>query len=48
MKIKSKLLIGGLILSMVPLIISSLATKWVATKEGRHAIEEQVQRNRSF
>jgi methyl-accepting chemotaxis protein len=43
MKIKSKLLIGGLILSIVPLVISSLATKWVATKEGRHAIEEQAQ-----
>jgi hypothetical protein len=37
------LLLGGLVLATVPLIISTLGTKWVATEEGAHAIEVQVQ-----
>jgi methyl-accepting chemotaxis protein len=43
MNIKTKLLSGGLVLAIVPLLISSGLTKWVATEEGTHAIEEQVQ-----
>jgi methyl-accepting chemotaxis protein len=43
MKIKSKLLTGGLVLAIVPLLISSFVTKWVATDEGKRAIEEQAQ-----
>jgi methyl-accepting chemotaxis protein len=43
MNIKTKLLAGGLVLAIVPLLISSLITKWVATNEARKAIEEQAQ-----
>ncbi len=43
MKIKAKLLSGGLALAIVPLIISSLVTERVATGEGTRAIEEQAQ-----
>jgi methyl-accepting chemotaxis protein len=43
MNIKTKLLAGGLALAIVPLLISSFVTKWVATNEARQAIEEQAQ-----
>lgn len=43
MNIKGKLLSGGLILAIVPLLISSFATDWVATEEASNAIQEQAQ-----
>lgn len=43
MNIKIKLLVGGLVLAIVPLLISTGLTKWIATNEGTHAIEEQAQ-----
>jgi methyl-accepting chemotaxis protein len=43
MMIKAKLLSGGLFLSVIPLIVSSFITEWVATDEGGDAVKEQVE-----
>jgi methyl-accepting chemotaxis protein len=43
MKIKAKLLYGGLALAIVPLIISSYITEKVATEAGARAIQDQAQ-----
>ncbi len=43
MLIKAKLLSGGLFLSVIPLIVSSFITEWVATDEGGAAVKEQVE-----